>query len=99
MKEIKQGPSFGRLSSRLQQKIKNYKQQNWIDDKHADVVNLVKNLPQGLRSQVKGELGTELLRNVSSCYIYIYIAKTITRSNLLIMEKKLGNEFEKDPKI
>ncbi|KAH9770613.1 cyclic nucleotide-gated ion channel 1 [Citrus sinensis] len=64
LKEIKQGPSFGRLSSRLQQKIKNYKQQNWIDDKHADVVNLVNNLPQGLRSQVKGELGTELLRNV-----------------------------------
>lgn len=97
MKEIKQGPSFGNLSSRLQHKIKSYKQQNWTENKHADVVNLVNNLPRDLRRQVKTELGTKLLRNVSSCYISV--AKTITRSNLLIVEKKkLGNEFEKDPK-
>lgn len=63
--EIEQWMGFRKLSRDLQQKLRNYRQYVWRETKGVDVENLLNNLPNDLKRNIKSELGLELLLNVS----------------------------------
>ncbi|XP_031262126.1 cyclic nucleotide-gated ion channel 1-like [Pistacia vera] len=63
-REIEQWMSFGKLSENLQQQVKKHQRYIWRETNGVDVDNLLNNLPNDLRMNIKRELCSELLKKV-----------------------------------
>ncbi|XP_031276711.1 cyclic nucleotide-gated ion channel 1-like [Pistacia vera] len=77
-REINQWLSFRGISMNLQQRIEKHPPNSWEVIKGVNVKNLLNNLSKDLRSNIKRELGLDLLKKVRFLCLYIKnSAKTI----------------------
>lgn len=59
------------LPTNFKQRVRNYERQRWAAMRGVDECEMIRNLPEGLRRDIKYHLCLDLVRQV--IYIYIYI--------------------------